>query len=292
MRRLLFAWQIFREALTRWSDDQCGTASAAMSYYAACSLFPLCLVLTSLLGLVLSVSSGAAEAQQQLLGVISRQASPWLADQLTNVLQSVADQAHTGGPWGGILLLAGAISMFHQLDTFIERLWKHTSPEPSGIWLAVRRAVTSRLTAFLVLLGLGALLVVMLALDSILLVWQAKVEVAPLGKWIWSLGQNVLTMLTSGLLLTLLFKTLPPMPVCWTAALAGGFFTAAVWKLGQRLLAALLIGDNYSPYGVIGAFLAVMLWLYYSSAVLFLGAEITWVVQQQKAEGERLKDEG
>ncbi|MGE0610273.1 MAG: YhjD/YihY/BrkB family envelope integrity protein, partial [Pirellulales bacterium] len=135
--------------MARWSADDCGMASAAMSYYFACALFPLCLVLISMLGTALSLSSQAADARQQLLDLASRQASPWLAEQLTSVLDSAARNAPQGGRWGMFFLVVAAIGIFHQLDTFLDRLWRGAAPQASGVWNAIRRAATSRLTAFL-----------------------------------------------------------------------------------------------------------------------------------------------
>ncbi len=77
---------------------------------------------------------------------------------------------------------------------------------------------------------------------------------------------------------TLIFKILPKAPVRWRDASAGGMLTAVTWQIGQRLLESFVISNNYSAYGIVGSFLAVMLWMYYASAVVLLGAEFVRVL--------------
>jgi membrane protein len=62
--------------------------------------------------------------------------------------------------------------------------------------------------------------------------------------------------------------------VRWKEALVGGLLAAIVWAIGKAILLSFLIGEKYSAYGVIGASIGVMLWFYYASAVVFLGAEV------------------
>ena len=75
------------------------------------------------------------------------------------------------------------------------------------------------------------------------------------------------------LLFTVIYKILPKAAVRWRDAAAGGLLTALTWQIGQRVLESIVISNNYSAYGVVGSFLAVMLWMYYASAVILLGAE-------------------
>jgi membrane protein len=71
---------------------------------------------------------------------------------------------------------------------------------------------------------------------------------------------------------TCIYKWVPRVRVQWRAAAAGGVLAAIVWEIGRIVLSALLIGQKYSAYGVIGAFLAIMLWAYYAVSVVFVGA--------------------
>jgi membrane protein len=80
------------------------------------------------------------------------------------------------------------------------------------------------------------------------------------------------------LLFAAIYRILPKTSVRWRNAAAGGLLTAFTWQIGQRVLESIMISNNYSAYGVVGSFLAVMLWMYYASAVVLLGAEFVRVL--------------
>ena len=85
--------------------------------------------------------------------------------------------------------------------------------------------------------------------------------------------QFLFTAATNALLFGLIYKVLPKVTIRWRDALAGGLLVSLVWLLGQRLLVTFLIGPSYTAYGIVGSFIAVMIWVYYVSVILFLGAE-------------------
>lgn len=77
----------------------------------------------------------------------------------------------------------------------------------------------------------------------------------------------------------IIYKVLPRVPVWWRDAARGGMLAAVVWEIGRWLLAWYVIAAKYSSaYGVLGSFIAMMVWVYYASTVLFLGAEFVKVL--------------
>ncbi|HUY37082.1 MAG TPA: YihY/virulence factor BrkB family protein [Pirellulales bacterium] len=271
-------WRLLAETWRRWNADQASLLSAAMAFYAACSLFPCCLVLIALLGTVLRHVSSAQDARKQLLDTAARNASPWLAEQLNAVLAEVERNATLGGPLGLILLLFASIGMFQQFDSMLDRIWGGAHSQAVGVWAAVRRALVDRLTAFIVLLGFGGLVVVVLLADLVLAAARPLVVPWPAGGYAWEAVRESFSVVCNSLLFGVLFKVLPRASVRWRHALAGGLLTALVWRIGQQILARFLISGFYSAYGVVGSFLAVLIWMYYSSAVLFFGAEFVRVL--------------
>src|SRR5688572_10869620 len=154
------AWPVLRDTYHRWNEDDCSLLAAAMAYYAAFSLFPLCLLLISGLGFAMRYSLRAESAQEQLLHAVSQNASPWVADQLGKMLANVAMDAPLNAPLALLGIVAAAIGIFVQFDSILDRIWGTPSSQKRGLKAALRRALVDRLTAFLLLLGLGALLVV------------------------------------------------------------------------------------------------------------------------------------
>jgi membrane protein len=95
----------------------------------------------------------------------------------------------------------------------------------------------------------------------------------PGGEALWGWAHFLFTAVINALLFGLIYKVVPKVAVAWRDALAGGLLVSLVWILGQRLLVTFLIGPGYTAYGIVGSFLAVMIWVYYVSVILFLGAE-------------------
>ncbi len=272
------AWPVISDTLRRWNEDDCSLLAAAMAYYAAFSLFPLCLLLISGLGFAMRYSYKAESAQEQLLHAVAQNASPWVADQLGKMLANVAMDAPLNAPLALLGLVVAAIGIFVQFDSILDRIWGTSTSQKRGLRAALRRALIDRLTAFLLLLGLGALLVAIFVLDLTLSGIRAYVIQLPAGKYAWQGVQIGVSLLLNALLFGTLYKVLPRAPVRWREALAGGLLVAVIWRIGLLVLTPFLIGEKYSAYGVVGSFIAIMIWMYYASAVVFLGAEFVQVL--------------
>jgi membrane protein len=280
------AWQVLRRTWALWQEHDGFLLSAAMAYYAAFSLLPLCLVLIAILGYAMQWSARAQDARQQLFQNVEQTMGPWLAGQLESLLAGVSSKAGLGGRIGIITLLLAAIGIFLQLNYMFDKIWG-TPGSPSRGWLGwLGSVLLGRLTAFLMLLAIGALLVGIFLADVVWAGLRSNVLKLPAGHAVWHWGQIFATLASNALLFGLLYKVLPKLPVRWRNALAGGALVSLVWYVGQRLLVAFVIGEGYSAYGVVGSFMAVMLWLYYASATIFLGAEFVRALGEKEGIGD------
>ncbi|MFN0053300.1 MAG: YihY/virulence factor BrkB family protein [Planctomycetales bacterium] len=271
-------WPALRAAVRHWIRDDGFLLSAGLAYYASVSLFPICMVLFAGLGYLSQVSFALQDQQGELLAMVERNASPWLADQLRHMLAGIKTQAAVGGPLGLITLLVTAGSVFVQLDASIAKIWGLPAGPARGIAATIKAVLHDRLVAFLLLLGVGSLVLVVFVLNLMLTGIRPFVSRSEEGRTLW---QFVPTLVTIGLncqLFAAIYKILPKASVRWRDAAAGGLLTAITWQIGQRVLESFVIADNYSAYGVVGSFLAVMLWMYYGSAVILLGAEFVRVL--------------
>lgn len=267
-------WPALRSAVDNWNRDDGFLLTAALAYYATVALFPICLVLFAALGYLSQVSPQFQDQQGELLAMVQRSASPWLADQLREMLAGIKTHAGVGGPVGLVLLLITSISFFLQLDANIARIWGLPASATSrGVAAGLKTALHDRLVAFLLLLGVGAFLFVVFLLNLVMTGIRPFVMQSAQGKTLWQLLPGPVTLGLNCILFALIYIAVPRAPVRWRDAVAGGLLTAFTWQIGQRVLESFVISDNYSAYGVVGTFLAVMLWMYYASAVVLLGAE-------------------
>jgi membrane protein len=88
----------------------------------------------------------------------------------------------------------------------------------------------------------------------------------------------------------IMYRVLPRVSVQWRAAFGGAILAGLIWEVGQQLLARVIIADRYSAYGVVGAFIALMLWMYYASAVVLLGGEFVRAISGSRQEDELRSD--
>jgi membrane protein len=275
------AWPTLRQITRRWNEDDGWLLSAAMAYYGAFSLFPLCLVLIAGLGLFTRYSSQGQNAREQLLSVASQNVSPWVAEQLDNILSGVQTNANVGGPVGLIVLVVAALGIFSQLERIFDRIWAVKDEKPKGVVASIKEALVDRLIAFLMLLATGgfiiAIFVANLALNGVRVHLTRFENIST----VWPFVQSGISVFFYTLLFSSLYKTIPKVPVNWRHALAGGLVVAVVWQFGQQILSAFVIGEKYSAYGVVGSFIALMVWMYYASVVVFLGAEVVQTLRSQ-----------
>jgi membrane protein len=279
------AWQVLVATWQGWSKDDGGMLSAAVAYYGAFSLFPLCLVLIAGLGVVGRYSTFVQTEQRVLIAHVGKNVSPWLAEELAAILGGIQAQASIGGLVGLGALVLAAIGVFMQLDNVFVRIWRSPPPNATG-WLAtIREVLWSRLLAFLTLLAIGLMMAVVFVTDAVLVGIRPYLTGLPGGHVAWKSLQTVVTVGCDATLLATVYYVLPRVHVDWKAAVSGGVLAAVVWAIGRWLLLMLVVGEQYSAYGILGALMGVMFWYYFASVVLFFGAEFVHAL----SEGEKAK---
>jgi membrane protein len=275
-------WRLLVATWNGWRKDDGGTLSAAIAYYGVFSLFPLCLILIAGVGVVARHSKFVQTEQQALIAHVAKNVSPWLADELSTVMSGIQRQASLGGSVGLVMLILAAIGIFMQLENVFVRIWQSPPSTGSG-WLAgIWEVLRSRLSAFLTLLAIGIMLAVVFVSDVVLAGIRPYLSDLPAGRLAWKAAQTLVTVGCDTTLLATVYWVVPKAHVPWRAAFGGGLFAAVIWAVGRWLLLLLLVGKEYSAYGILGALMGVMLWYYFASVVIFLGAEFVHALVEDK----------
>lgn len=275
-------WSLLTSTLSSWNKHNGNVLSAAMAYYASFSVFPLCLILMAGFGYLSRTSSQVRSQQRELLAVVEQNAGSWLAERLATILSQVETQAKIGGPLGLLALTITAIGLFAQLERIFDRIWNVPPPTNRGWGANLRRLLRTRAIGMLLLLGVGMAVAVIFLVNLVLSALRPYAVELPTGHVGWRLVQIAATVVLNSLLLTIIYRTLPRVTVRWKEAAAGGIFVAVLWQIGQQILEIFVIGDKYNAYGVVGSFIAVMLWMYYACSALFLGAEFVQEIQKRR----------
>jgi membrane protein len=271
------------EAYLHWNKDDVAMLAAATSYYMALSFFPLLLLILSAMGFLLRFTGWGIDVRQRLMNLLAESVAPSLAGQVEVALSSVTSNVALSGPVGLIALFATAMTVFAQFERAFDRIWNIPDRPYEGILAAVRHILFQRLRAFLLLLGVWLLIIAAFIYNMTLSTMQTfATEHFVRSDALWSIIAAASPVATNWLLFAVLYKILPKAPVRWKAAVGGALLAAIVWEAGRRILAALVIGTHYSVYGVVGAFIAIMLWVYYAAATLFFAAEFVRVIGNGK----------
>jgi membrane protein len=262
-------------AYNRWQEDDGPLMSAAVAYYLGLSLFPMLLLLIAGIGVFFRYTAQGQDAEQEVLKFVGSQVSPALERLVRDMLAQVQDRSSVGGPLGIIGILLAAIVGFTQFERAFDHIWSVPASDDRGILASLRHTLLERGVAFLMLLCVAIL---------VILVFVASVTIAALDSYfskrlgfhaISGSGPRVaVSIALNTMLFSQLYRFLPPVKVRWSEAIRAGLLAAACWELGRVLLSSYVIGTRYtSAYGLVGSFLAVLLWCYYAVAVIFLAAE-------------------
>jgi membrane protein len=283
---MYFAKRLFRQLMATYgvfSRQQGPLLAAAIAYYLAFSLFPMMLVLVAGLGWAFRFTASGQNVQQHILDVVAEQASPGLSEQLALALGSVERNAAASGVVGAVVLVATAMAIFTQIDYAFDRLWNRDADESIGWRERAKQLIFVRLKALVMLMAVGAFVIIVMISS---LIWRGIEENAAslttLSPWIERLAQPVVHLLLNLLAFTVMYLYLPKASVRWAAALRGSILASILWEAGRQVLAAYVVGNKLpSAYGLIGSFMAVMLWTYYAMLVVLFGAAFTRVVNEE-----------
>ena len=209
--------RICRDLYHRWYRDDTGLLAAAVAYYAAMSLFPLLLVLTSGLGAFLKWTNTGKDARQSILDAVSEQLSPALSQNIEQALAHVQNYAGFGGPVGAITLLLTALAIFAQFERAFDRIWSVPVQNASSIWSGFGQLLKYRLRAFAMLVGLGVAVVLVFASGWAFTAFQSRMAARfQTSAWVW----RSLDMLLQVALNALVFSALIPSAPQTTSHLA------------------------------------------------------------------------
>jgi membrane protein len=269
-----------RLAAMRWNDDDCNVMAAATAYYLGLSFFPLLLVLIAGLGFFVEYTHLGQDAQENLLTAIKQNMSEQLADYVGQMLELIKDRSRISGPIGLATMMLTSLAAFGQLEYAFDRIWGTPQTDSKSMIRHALDLLAKRGRAALVLLACGVLIVVVFIAGTTFSTIQSKIEShIDLPNWISTVGLAPITFAINLAVFTLLYRLLPRAPTRWIRALQGGLLTAVNWEIGRQLITILVSRGSYSAYGVVGAFLAVLLWCYYAVAIVLFGGEYIQVLR-------------
>lgn len=268
------AWyELLRETVKEWQDDNCLRLGAALAFYTLLSLAPLLLVTIAVVALVVGDDFARSEVMAHAESLVGPDAAATLRDMVERASQPRSGLLATA--IGLAMTFVGASGVFGQLQRALNDIWEVRREPGRG----VRGQLVDRVRAFSMLLLIGLLLLVSLGIGAALSALSARIADAFPGAWLATRTIDVLVSIAvTAALFGLIFKVLPDLPLRWSDVGVGALVSAVLFAVG-RLGISWYLGraTGTSVYGAAGSLVVLLLWIYYSSQLLFFGAEFTQV---------------
>lgn len=270
MRYWLVFKLLLKDAVRGWVEHRAQRLGASLAFYTTLALAPLSIIAVAVAGYFFGAEAARGEIVDQIDHLVGQQGAIAVEELIHKA--SEPHQSRLATLISIVLLVIGATGVFAELKDSLDVIWEVKRKPGLGIWAMAK----TQLLAFAVVIGTGFLLLVSLVLTATLTAFSQW-----LGQWLpgtlWT--AYVLDLLISFLIITLLFtlifKLLPDVTVSWKDVWIGSVFTAVLFMVGKFLI-GIYIGSASigSIYGAAGSLVIVLVWTYYSSQILFFGAEL------------------
>lgn len=265
--------KLARETLRDWMEDKALRLAAALAYYSVFSIAPMLVIAVSMAGLVFGEEAVRGQLDEQLRGYIGAQAT----EAVQTMVQGAAKprQGIIGATLGFVILIVGASGVFGQLKDALNTVWEVKAKKGTGI----KGIVRERLLSFGMVLVIGFLLLTSLLLTTALAALNQYLgSLLGIPAAVWAVLAFILSMAMVTTLFAFIFKVLPDANVRWRNVWIGALVTAVLFELGKFALAFYLGRESTaSTYGAAASVVLLLLWVYYASCILLLGAEFTQV---------------
>jgi membrane protein len=263
---------LMKETFKGFSENKVPKLSASLAYYTVFSLGPLLIVIIFLCSIFLGREAVEGTIYLQIQGFVGDDAAKQIQDIIKNA--SITGKGTVAATIGIITLLIGATGVFGEIQDSINDIWG-LKPKPKQGWL---KLIKNRLLSFGIIGSLGFLLLVSLAVTALVegIGNRLKAVFPDVTVVIFYIINLALTLGVTTLLFAVIFKVLPDAKIKWRQVWAGAIFTSVLFMIGKFAISFYISkSDVGSTYGAAGSLVILLIWIYYSSIILYFGAVFT-----------------
>jgi len=265
-------WEVLKASFTGFNNHKVTKLSASLAYYTVFSMAPLLVVIISLCGIFLGREAAEGQVYGQLAGFLGKDTAL--------ELQEIIKGAYLNGKStvafiiGLVTLLIGATTVFGDIQDSINMIWG-LKPKPKRDWL---KMLQNRFLSFSVIISLGFILLVSLSITTVLDGFNERLQARFQGVSVvvFYIINQIITLGVISLIFSVIFKVLPDALIKWRDVISGAIVTAVLFMIGKFAISFYIGSSNVgSTYGAAGSLIILLLWTYYSSIILYFGAEFT-----------------
>lgn len=263
---------IFKSTVSGFMNEDCLKYSASLSYYTIFSIGPILVLMISLAGIFFGEDAIQGKVFSEMRGLVGPSAARQIQEVISNL--KLSGKSNFALIASIITLVIGATTVFGDIQNSINRIW-HVRAKPKRGWL---KLITDRLLSSSLVVGLGFLLMVTLVVNGIILAFTDRLQVyfPDITVFFMNAVNFALSFGIIFILFGIIFRTLPDVKIEWKTVRTGALFTALLFIIGRYAIGLYLESSGTeSTYGAAGALVLVLLWVYYTAAILYFGAVYT-----------------
>lgn len=265
-------WEVLKNSFSGFSDDKVTKLGASLAYYTVFSMGPLMIVIISLCSIFLGREAVEGEIYQQLNGFVGKETALQLQDIIKKA--AVSGKTTIAAVVGIGTLIVGATSVFAEIQDSINTIWGLRAKPKKG-WL---KLIQNRFLSFSVIISLAFVLLVSLAVTSVIdgVSDRLQARFPDVTIVVFYVVNQLITFTVISLIFGVIFKVLPDAKIKWKDVRSGAMVTAVLFMIGKFAISFYINQSNVGgTYGTAGSLVVLLLWAYYSSMILYFGAEFT-----------------
>lgn len=266
------SFSILKNSVMGFMNEDSLKYSASLAYYTIFSLGPILVLMISLAGIFLGEEAIKGKVFTELNGLVGASAARQIQEVIKNL--ELSGKSTLALIISIITLIIGATTVFGDIQNSINKIW-HVRAKPKKGWL---KLVTDRLLSSSLVIGLGFLLVVTLVVNGVILTLTDRLlrYFPDMTVFVMDAINFLLSFGITFVLFAVIFKVLPDVNIKWKTVRAGALFTAVLFIFGRFGIGLYLQNsDTETTYGAAGSIVLILLWVYYTAAILYFGAVFT-----------------
>lgn len=273
-----------KAAFSGFFEDKGLKLSASLAYTTIFSMGPMLLLIMSLASIFFGQDAIEGRLFSQINGLLGASAAKQIQDIIKNI--QVSGKTNFALAASIIVLVLGASSLFAEIQDSLNIIWR-VKAKPKRGWV---NFLKNRLLSVSLIVSLGFLLVVSLIINGLMQMLSDALTkyFSSVAVFVISFINFIITLAVIALIFGIIFKVLPDAKIKWKNVRTGAIFTSIFFMIGQLLIALYIAKTGAgSAYGAAGSIIIILVWVYYASAILYIGAEFTQAYSE--ASGSRIE---